>query len=146
MYEFLRYCVKDAMTTEPITVGPDAQLFELEHLFDSHEFNGAPVVDENRHLLGVVTKLDLLKAFAFHPGAIIPHYSEIMKQTVTSVMVSEPVTVDPELPLSRLLHKMVELRTKSFPVVKDAQLVGIVAREDVLRALRRATAGEVQQP
>jgi CBS domain-containing protein len=38
---------------------------------------------------------------------------------------------------------MVATRNKSFPVVdEDGRLVGMVAREDVMRALRRAAAGE----
>jgi CBS domain-containing protein len=37
---------------------------------------------------------------------------------------------------------MLATRDKSFPVVDDDRLVGVVAREDVMRALRRADAGE----
>jgi CBS domain-containing protein len=66
-----------------------------------------------------------------------------MKRSAESVMTTDPETVSPELPLSRLLQQLVEVRTKSFPVVQDGQLVGIISREDVLKALRRATG---QQP
>ena len=54
-------------------------------------------------------------------------------------MTRDPVSVEPLLPLSRLLQKLVEMRTKSLPVVENGLLVGIIAREDVLKALRRAT-------
>lgn len=43
------------------------------------------------------------------------------------------------MPLSRLLQKLVEMRTKSLPVVENGLIVGVIAREDVLKALRRAT-------
>jgi NAD(P)-dependent dehydrogenase (short-subunit alcohol dehydrogenase family) len=62
-----------------------------------------------------------------------------MEQAAEAVMTRDPVSVSPELPLSRLLQKLVEMRTKSLPVVEDGRLVGIIAREDVLKALRRAT-------
>ena len=70
---------------------------------------------------------------------MVPHYEEIMEQAAEAVMSRNPVSVSPHLPLSRLLQKLVEMRTKSLPVVEDGRLTGIIAREDVLKALRRAT-------
>jgi CBS domain-containing protein len=58
-------------------------------------------------------------------------------------MTRELVTVAPDIPLTRVLQKLVETRNKSLPVLDGARLVGVVAREDVLRALRRAAAGEL---
>ena len=139
MYEFLKYEVRDAMTPNPIAIGPEVKLREVEDLFESHDFNGVPVVDGERHLLGILTKFDLLKAFTLDSHLIVPHYEEIMEQTAEAVMTRNPVSVSPHLPLSRLLQKLVEMRTKSLPVVEDGRLTGIIAREDVLKALRRAT-------
>jgi CBS domain-containing protein len=51
-------------------------------------------------------------------------------------------TVCPGTPLSRVVQKIVDTRNKSFPVVDDDRVVGMVAREDVMLALRRANAGE----
>ena len=139
MYEFLQYQVRDAMTADPIAIGPDATLREVEALFEAHDFNGVPVVDGHHHLIGVLTKFDLLKAFSFDSHTLVPHYDQIMEQPAEAVMTRDPVSVDQHLPLSRLLQKLVEMRSKSLPVVEDGHLVGIIAREDVLKALRRAT-------
>jgi CBS domain-containing protein len=57
-------------------------------------------------------------------------------------MTRQPLTVDPELPLTRVVELMVNTRNKSFPVVQDGRVVGIVARENVLIALRRAASGQ----
>jgi CBS domain-containing protein len=57
-------------------------------------------------------------------------------------MTRDVATVTPRMPLTRLLQRMLDTRNKSFPVVDGARLVGVVAREDVLQALRRAAAGE----
>ena len=138
MYEFLSYRVRDVMTPHPVTVAPTARLSEVEALFERHQFNTLPVVDEAMHLLAIITKLDLLKAFAFTPASIVPHYGEIMQRGVKEVMTTHPVTVDPEWPLTRVLECMVQTRNKSFPVVDRGRLVGVIAREDVLRALRSA--------
>ena len=139
MYEFLHYQVRDAMTVDPIAISPRAKLREAEELFETRDFNGVPVVDEQRRLLGILTKFDLLKAFSLDSQTITPHYDESMEQLVGTVMTRDPVSVGPRLPLSRLLQKLVEMRTKSLPVVEDGRLIGIIAREDVLKALRRAT-------
>ena len=139
MYEFLKYEVRDAMTANPMTIGPQTRLKEVEELFENHDFNGVPVVDEQRHLLGILTKFDLLRAFSLDAHAMVPHYDTIMEQPAEAVMTRDPVSVEPRLPLSRLLQKLVEMRTKSLPVVENGLLIGIIAREDVLKALRRAT-------
>ncbi len=139
MYAFLKYTVQDAMTPAPITAMPDTPLRELEKIFETHDFNGVPVLDNEGRLVGIVTKYDLLKAFIFTPDAPIPRYGLIMERPAGSVMTIEPLTVKPDLPLSRLLQMLVTMQTKSFPVVEEGRLVGIVSREDVLQALHRAT-------
>ena len=139
MYEFVKYKVKDAMTPSPLTTTPDTTLRELEKIFETHDFNGIPVLDDQQRLVGIVTKFDLLRSFILTPDAPIPHYQEIMEQPAWSVMTTDPVTVTPELPLTRLLELLVELQTKSLPVIQNRHLVGIISREDVLEALHRAT-------
>jgi CBS domain-containing protein len=139
MYKFLQYTVHDAMTLSPLTVAPDTTLHALEELFETHDFNGIPVLDPDGNLLGMATKYDLLRAFVMTPAAPIPRYRLIMDKPVSSIMTTNPVTVTPDLPLSRVLEYLIETQTKSFPVVNDQhRLIGIISREDVLKALHRA--------
>jgi CBS domain-containing protein len=141
MYEFLEYQVADAMTYQPVTITRGTSLAEVEALFEQHDFNCLPV-SEAGGLLGIVTKLDLLKAFAFSPRTIVPHYDEIMHRPAETVMTHRPVTVTPDMPLTRLLELMRETRYRSFPVMVGALLIGMISREDVLHALGRAARGE----
>jgi CBS domain-containing protein len=142
LYEFLDYVASDVMSA-PTAIGADAKLAEVEQTLERTGFNGLPVVSDGA-LVGFVTSLDLLEAFRFTPDAIIPPYDEIMRRPVSSVMAREPIVVQPRTRLTRVLEKMIATRSKSFPVVdpKEGRLVGIVAREDVMRALRRAHAGK----
>lgn len=142
MYEFLDYRVCDAMTAHPKTIATDTPLAQIEEIFDRHQFNALPVVDAEHRLLGVVTKLDALKAFRFTPDHMFPPYEEIMATPASTIMTERVVTVSPRTPLTRVLETLVRTRSKSLPVVEDGRLVGVVAREDVLRALKRAVAGE----
>lgn len=145
MHEFLQYRVRHVMTTTLKTIEPSASLAQAEALFDQHDFNALPVVEPAGRLVGILTKLDLLAAFAFTPASIIPQYEDVMGSQVAEKMTRELVTVGPDLPLTRVLQELVETRNKSLPVLDGTRLVGVVAREDVLRALRRAAAGERPQ-
>ena len=144
MYEFLKYRVCDAMSEQPLTLGPDVSLADAEALFEQHDFNALPVVDDDGLLIGVFTKLDLLKAFGDIDGRMFAPYEEIMKRPVENFMTSVPhvASATPRTPLTKALQKMLELRAKSLPVVDDERVVGMIAREDILKALRRAVAGE----
>jgi len=145
MHEFLQYRVRHVMTTTLKTIEPSALLAQAEAIFDQHDFNALPVVEPAGRLVGILTKLDLLAAFAFTPASIIPQYEDVMRSRVEEQMTRELVTVGPDLPLTRVLQELVETRNKSLPVLDGTRLVGVVAREDVLRALRRAAAGEHPQ-
>ena len=136
MYEFLTFRVEEAMS-QPVTISSQTTLAEVEERLEKRGFNALPVVDDEGHLLGLVTSLDLLKAFAFGEDTILPPYHDIMSKPVECVMSRDVQTVRPRTPLTRVLQKIVDTGFKSFPVVDSAGLVvGVVAREDLMRSLR----------
>ena len=144
MQEFLDYRVLDAMTSDPVTISPDLSLADAEAVFDAHDFNALPVVDDEGRLAGVFTKLDLLKAFRAIDGRMFIPYDQIMSKPVSTYMTKVPkvASATPRTPLTKVLEKLLATGAKSLPVVDDERPVGIIAREDVMRALRRAVAGE----
>jgi CBS domain-containing protein len=133
---FLGMQTKDVMTKLALTVSRQLSLRELEHLFETYDFNGFPVVEDHR-LIGIVTKFDFLKNFVFTPSTVFPHYDELMKRTVEEIMIKKVCTVHSSTPLTRILQLMVETRDKSFPVVDEKnRLVGVISRGDIVRALK----------
>ena len=50
---------ESGMVTDPVTVGPDATLAELDALCGMYRVSGLPVVDDERRLLGIITNRDL---------------------------------------------------------------------------------------
>jgi CBS domain-containing protein len=139
MYRFLECTAAQYMTRSVTTVTRQVTMGELEQLFEKHDFNSFPVVEEG-NMLGIVTKLDFLRTFAFTTGQMLPHYDDLMRRPVAETMTEAVVHVEPAVPLTRVLQLMVSLKTRSFPVVSpDRQLLGIVSREDVMRALKEAT-------
>jgi CBS domain-containing protein len=129
------------MTRAVTTVTRQLSLRDLEALFEKHDFNSFPVVEEGK-MVGIVTKFDFLKAFAFTTGQIVPHYDDLMKRPVAEIMTEAVVHMEPTTPLTRVLEMMVNVKTRSFPVIGPGrELLGMISREDVMRALREATSG-----
>jgi CBS domain-containing protein len=139
IYRFLECKAGEYMTSPVHTVTRKVTMRELEGLFEKHDFNSFPVVEEEK-LMGIVTKFDFLRAFAFTTSQVVPHFDELMNRTVAGVMTEAVVHVEPTAPLTRVLHLMVELKSRSFPVMASGnKLLGMISREDVMRALRVST-------
>ena len=139
MYRFLEATAEQFMMRRVVAVARQTTMRELEALFEKHDFNSFPVVEQGK-MLGIVTKFDFLRAFAFTTGQMVPHYDELMGRPVGEMMTEAVVHVEPAAPLTRVLQLMVSLKSRSFPVIgADHQLVGMISREDVIRALKEAT-------
>jgi CBS domain-containing protein len=141
MYRFLECTAAKYMTRTVTTVTRQVTMGELGKLFEKHDFNSFPVVEDG-NMVGIVTKFDFLRTFAFTTGQMLPHYDELMQRPVAEMMTEAVVHVEPTAPLTRVLQLMVSLKTRSFPVIcPDRQLMGIISREDVMRALKEAPQG-----
>ena len=135
LYKFLQQTVEKYMTRNVKTVTRDLSVRELNEMFERDDFNTYPV-DEDSQIVGLVTKFDVLKCFAFTPSQMVPHYDDLMNRTVADIMTSAYIYVAADTRLTRVLQLMVEHRIRSIPVMdNEHRLVGIVTRRDVLRAL-----------
>ncbi len=77
---------------------------------------------------------------------MVPNYDELMRQLVRKVMTEAVVHVESAAPLTRVVQLMVSLKSRSFPVSgPDRLLVGMISREDVIRALQEAH-GKLAKP
>ncbi|SFP00203.1 CBS domain-containing protein [Bradyrhizobium sp. Ghvi] len=141
MYKFLEQTVEGYMTRNVSTVQRDQNLLALSEMFEQDDFNSYPVEDDGQ-VVGIVTKFDILKCFAFTPSQMLPRYRDLMSRKVGDVMTPEFIYVSPDTRLTRVLQIMVEHRIRSIIVLDSSQkLVGIVARQDVIAALK-ATAND----
>ena len=137
MYEFLQETVANNMTGKVRSVTPETTVGDLYRLFAADDFDAYPVVKDDT-LVGMVSKLDALTVFALAEDQMLPHFADGMGVTVDEIMTTDVATVEPETNLQRVLQLMVEHCVKSLPVVDQwRNLVGIIAREDVMRAMER---------
>ena len=126
------------MTRAVKSMSPETTIADLYRLFAVDLFEAYPVV-RDEVVVGVVSKLDALKVFSLGQDQILPHLRDGMNSTVDSIMSREVIAVDPETRLQRVLELLVKHRVKSLPVVNERRnLLGIIAREDIMRAMERS--------
>ncbi len=139
MYEFLDETVASSMTRPVRCVAPETTVGDLHRLLAVDKVESYAVVRHDA-VIGIVSKFDALKPFAFTANWLLPNYDDLMGTTVDEIMSRDIVSTDIGMALPRVLGIMITHRLKSLPVLdRDRHLVGIIAREDVIRALQRCT-------
>ena len=138
MEYLLQETARENMTRPARTVAPELTVGDLLRLFASGDSDAYPVV-RGEKLVGVVSRADAIKPFATKPGGN-DHFDAIMGTTVQEIMSSRTVVVTLDAPLKQVVQLMKVYDFESFPVVDHENRVkGIIAREDVVRALVRGT-------
>lgn len=141
----------DIMIRDVITVKPDTTLEELARILIRYQITGAPVVDDNGNLKGIVTENDLisknsrlhiptlLRLFdAFIPLGASRLEIEIKKMaayTVDDICTKEVITVDSETSVEDIATIMTEKKIHLLPVLKDGRLIGIIGKKDLIRSI-----------
>ena len=131
--------VKNVMTENPLTVGPDAPLRQAVNLMRERKIRHLPVVEDGGRLVGMLTDRDvrhaaLVPALAQH----LPWELRRLKSLrIRDVMTWSVVTTHPEATLAQAGVIMFQRRIGSLPVVEEGRLVGILTETDVLSALTK---------
>jgi CBS domain-containing protein len=123
--------VRDFMTTDVITIRPDMEVMKAVSLLIDYGISGAPVVDEMGDVVGMFTEYDCIRA-ALHAG-----YHGDMAGRVDEVMVKEVASVHPDTSILDLAERFVNKPYRRFLVMQEERMVGMVARRDILKALRK---------
>ncbi|MEU4524646.1 CBS domain-containing protein [Amycolatopsis sp. NPDC024027] len=129
------------MTTEVTTVGPDTPFKAVAVLLASWNISGAPVVDDDGLVLGVVSQGDLLEREAPH-GLLEPGSRQAKRKAgaafVADLMTAPAVTVQADDDVAVAAKLLEQHHFHRLPVVDDTgKLVGVVSRSDLLRVFLR---------
>lgn len=147
--------VSEIMTREVTTVTPDTPAREVVKLLLGKLFKAVPVVDEKRHVMGIITDGDLLRHAGMPARLGVGERLEAddlhdflnqvsREKNVRQIMTSPVVTAREDETLGHVVHRLLERGLKRLPVVdKYDQLVGMISRLDILRVA--AGNGLVQQ-
>lgn len=162
--------IKDVMTKQVIALRPSDTVLEAIAVFSTNRISGAPVVDSEKRVVGILTEMDVLrrleigsieinyqpvkgggKALASRPQeklrlkSIPEALGNIGGLTVSKVMTSPVVTVFPDDPVGEIFTLLVHKKIRRLPVVdRKGVLVGIVSRKDLIRMLRAMAKGGVE--
>src|SRR5512136_3355322 len=130
--------ISDIMTREVMTVKRDTSVNEVAKLMGAHDISGVPVVDDDNHVVGIITELDLIVR---NTRLEMPHFIEVldwgriplerpghakerlrhMLGTEAADLMTEKVeTIGPEASVEELAELMVKHRVNPVPVVDDA--------------------------
>ncbi len=127
--------VADAMTVEPVTMGPEDSLMRAVELMQKNGIRRIPIVVAD-HLVGILAQGDLNRA---HPSALSDsqdEFTRVMEGTpVSRLMIQNPVTVSEETPLSDAAQTLHTMKFGALPVTREGRLVGILTDSDLLRCL-----------
>jgi len=140
--------VKEVMSQRVITISRHADLHEAARLLSEHRISGAPVVNEEDQVIGVISEADILTlagmkrehTFKDIVRNILGEPVPVKKSgnRVEDVMSSPPITAKIDDYIGDVAKIFDERRIKRLPVVDDnGKLVGIIARADIIRVLGR---------
>ncbi|MEI6795872.1 MAG: CBS domain-containing protein [Methanomassiliicoccales archaeon] len=127
--------VSEVMSKDLICVAPEMRLSELRQLFQDKDYNAFPVTVDGK-LVGIVSKLDLMRIFA--PGRGVTRadlLNTLLSEKVDDIMTGAVVSVGPDDDIELAVQYMVEYRLRSLPVVAKQQVVGMVSRGDLMKHL-----------
>lgn len=127
--------VKNWMTKDPVTIGPDATLPEVHEKMKEYGIRRLPVVDEEDTLLGIISLSDVQEAEPSDAKALnIYELTYLLsKIKVGRLMKKDVITVTPDTSIADCAKLMMEKKIGGLPVVEDGKVVGIITESDIFR-------------
>jgi len=122
--------LRDYMVKHPVTIRPDAKVYEAMQIISDNKISGLCVVEDER-LVGVLSELDCLRAVL---GAT---YNEDQFGLVSDFMTSENLIVShPGEDIVDVAQDMLKQKKRRRPVVEEGRLVGQITIRQLLKAVR----------
>lgn len=124
--------VRDYMDTVVHTLHPSLSIHEAVTFLLDNGVTGAPVIDDQSQVVGIITAKDCLRLLAVGDGEGLPDgvVGDFMTRAVTSVT--------PQMNIYFVAGMFLRDVVRRFPVVEGGRLVGAITRFDILRAIRDA--------
>ncbi len=145
---------KDIMSTDVITLSADTDLRALAEVLAIKRISGAPVVDNDGVVIGIVSQSDLVAQnknphipsaitlfdwviYLEGMGRLKAEMDQMAGTVVGDIMSRDVVSVGPESPLEDVATIMTEKNVHTIPVLDGTRLVGVIGKLDIIRSLLR---------
>ncbi len=131
--------IAEVMSDRPRAVTPQTPVREAARLMEEEDIGSLPVVDEGKRLVGIVTDRDV--AIRVVGRGLDPESTHVGEVASTDV-----VALSPDDDLDEALKLMAREQVRRLPiVVREYELVGVIAQADIARAGKEKPTGEVVQ-
>ncbi len=145
---------RDIMTRKVLSVTPNISIKELGHFLLEHKISGAPVVNEDGDFLGLITEKQLIEQnkrlhiptvitimeaviYLESPKHLEEELQEMLASTVADLYLKDAVTVAEDAELEEIATIMSQPGNQLIPVLRNGELVGIIGKADVVRAITK---------
>ncbi|MCP4296038.1 MAG: CBS domain-containing protein [Proteobacteria bacterium] len=128
------------MQKDPISLKLGQSLKDASRVIKLERVRHIPVVDEQNHIVGIITDRDVKKASASDATTLDIHELLYLmdKIKIEDIMTKQVVTVDPSMPLEQAAKILHDKKFGCLPVVSGGELVGILTTADILQFLMDA--------
>ena len=157
--------VREVMTSDVVTLNEYMSVREAAKVLAECNISGAPVLDSEGKLVGMLTESDILRSvkrasdevrmvfpsvhtmgvmFELAKGEteIMEAFDEQANTVVMDVMTRNPITCRQETPVNEVASILIKKGINRLPVVDDEdRVVGIITRGDIVRAFAQNSAG-----
>jgi len=127
--------VRERMSTNPVTITAGTTMTDALRTMRENQVRRLPVLDENGHMVGIVSEKDLLYASP-SPATSLSIYEMhymLTRLKVTELMTSDVITVAPDVPLEEAARIMADNKIGGLPVLENGKLVGIITETDIFK-------------
>jgi CBS domain-containing protein len=122
---------RDVMQSDIITINPETRVLDIHRMFVEEEIHGAPVVDDDGVVCGVVSSLDLLRIVRDELEPDAGEDGLTAKDAMSRELVSVPSTAT----VAEIANVMRSQRIHRVLVIDDKELVGVITTFDLLQVL-----------
>jgi len=122
--------VSDYMTKNLITFKPEQSVEEVIQSLISNRISGAPVVNDNYELVGIISEGDCIKHLSDSRYYNMP----VENNSVERHMAKNVETIDGNMNIFDAAQKFLEAKRRRFPIIENGKLVGQISQKDILKA------------
>ena len=127
--------IGEIMTTNILTCHPDDSITKVWLHMIEYDYTGLPVVSHKNEVIGIITRRDVIKSGYTRTGSSESHGTRPGDSTkIEKVMSTPPYTISQDTPILKAIEMMLHYDTGRVIVVNGKTPMGIVDRQDVLRA------------
>ncbi|RMF01162.1 MAG: CBS domain-containing protein [Bacteroidetes bacterium] len=141
--------VSKIMSTQLVTVVPEAPLYRVKEVLDKHSFHHLPVVESGHKLVGIISDDDFRRftdRLTKETTGKTWTGKEFTALTAKDIMTTYPISLDPDDTIGLAADIFLANQFHALPVVEDGELLGLVTTHDLLAYCFKSETSDYDEP